>query len=438
MPGYAVVDLETTGLRPSWHDRIVEIGIVLLDPDGEQEVTWETLVNPQRDLGPQEVHGIAAADVLAAPTFADVAGPVADLLRGRTLVAHNATFDTAFLRASYETLGLRVPIRSSTSLCTMRWAGRLMPRAPRTLAGCCTHAGIRLHEHHAALADASATAALLRHLMDLSGRPQPQGRSAVATHPVWSPPWGDLCDAAESTPWPAITHRGCSCVVRGNATARPVPFLSRLVDSLPAECTDDAQTAYLALLDRALIDRLLSVREQHALVTCARELGIDQPTAATLHRRYLNALARAAWADHVITDAERADLDAVAHILDLDPGDVDTALSDARTTDSPGAPTSAEPDAALRPTQDPAVPERFRLGPGDMVVFTGEMTLPRDAWITRARAVGLVPHTGVTKRVRLVVAADPDSLSGKARKAADYGIPIITEDAFARMIRHLE
>ena len=79
MSGYAVVDLETTGLRPSWHDRIVEIGIVLLDPDGEQEVTWETLVNPQRDLGPQEVHGIAAADVLAAPTFADVAGPVADL-----------------------------------------------------------------------------------------------------------------------------------------------------------------------------------------------------------------------------------------------------------------------------------------------------------------------------------------------------------------------
>jgi len=105
MPGYAVVDLETTGLRPSWQDRIVEIGVVLLDPDGEVEGTWETLVNPERDLGPQEIHGIVAADVLAAPTFTDVAGAVVDLLRGRTFVAHNAAFDATFLAASYRNLG---------------------------------------------------------------------------------------------------------------------------------------------------------------------------------------------------------------------------------------------------------------------------------------------------------------------------------------------
>jgi len=39
----------------------------------------------------------------------------------------------------------------------------------------------------------------------------------------------------------------------------------------------------------------------------------------------------------------------------------------------------------------------------------------------------------VTKKVTVVVAADPDSLSGKARKAADCGIPIITEAAFLRV-----
>jgi len=43
----------------------------------------------------------------------------------------------------------------------------------------------------------------------------------------------------------------------------------------------------------------------------------------------------------------------------------------------------------------------------------------------------------VTKKVKLVVAADPDSLSGKARKATDYGIPIVTEDAFAVMLQRL-
>ena len=39
--------------------------------------------------------------------------------------------------------------------------------------------------------------------------------------------------------------------------------------------------------------------------------------------------------------------------------------------------------------------------------------------------------------VALVIAADPDSLSGKARKAADYGIPIVTEHAFSGMLEEL-
>lgn len=439
MPGYAVVDLETTGLRPSWHDRIVEIGVVHLDPDGQVEGTWETLVNPERDLGPQEIHGIAAADVLGAPTFADVAGTVVDLLRGRTFVAHNATFDTSFLRASYDGLGVNVPVSSATSLCTMRWAGRLLPRAPRTLAGCCAHAGIPLRDHHAALADAAATAALLTHLMDVAGRPRPGSRHAMKPDGTWSPPWSEICAVAEAAPWPAIRHRGCACAVRGNATRRQVPFLSRLVDSLPGVCADDAATAYLSLLDRALLDRFLSVREQHALVACARDLGIDQPTAIELHRRYVLSLARAAWADGILTNAEREDLLAVATLLDLDPAEVEEALTTTRPAGGgdahpivPGATRGARqgrgagaPSSAL---------EHFRLAPGDMVVFTGQMALPREVWMDRARAAGLVPHTGVTKKVRLVVAADPDSLSGKACKAADYGIPIVTEDAFAAML----
>lgn len=38
-----------------------------------------------------------------------------------------------------------------------------------------------------------------------------------------------------------------------------------------------------------------------------------------------------------------------------------------------------------------------------------------------------------TSAARLV-AADPDSLSGKERKARDYGIPVVTEDGFARLL----
>ncbi len=127
----------------------------------------------------------------------------------------------------------------------------------------------------------------------------------------------------------------------------------------------------------------------------------------------------AALADGVVTPAERDDLDAVARLLDLDPCEVDAALegSNGGCGRSEGA--------------------GFRLDPGDMVVFTGEMSVPRPVWEQRAEAAGLVPWRSVTKKVKLVVAADPDSLSGKARKAADYGIPIVTEEAFAAMLEQV-
>ena len=116
--GYAVVDVETTGLFPGGHDRIAEIGIVLVDPDGRVEDTWATLVDPGRDLGPQQVHGISAADVRHAPPFGAVAGHVAERLRGRTFVAHNAQFDRRFVWHAFAALGYDVPVIEPTTLCT--------------------------------------------------------------------------------------------------------------------------------------------------------------------------------------------------------------------------------------------------------------------------------------------------------------------------------
>jgi DNA polymerase-3 subunit epsilon len=67
------------------------------------------------------------------------------------------------------------------------------------------------------------------------------------------------------------------------------------------------------------------------------------------------------------------------------------------------------------------------------VVFTGELSVPR------AQLEDLVQQTGlrcggISKKTKIVVAADPDSQSGKAAKARSYGIPVITEAAFARLL----
>lgn len=132
-----------------------------------------------------------------------------------------------------------------------------------------------------------------------------------------------------------------------------------------------------------------------------------------------------AWADGVISEDESSDLRMVASLLGTRAEEVDVLL--------------AETESAAG-TLWPILPvvDSFALSSGDLVVFTGEMSRPRCEWDAIAAGSGLVPHGAVTKKVKLVVAADPDSLSGKARKAREYGIPVVTEDGFARMLTGME
>ena len=60
---YAVIDVETTGLYHGGHDRIVEVAILRLAPDGSVVDQFETLLNPERDMGPTWLHGIETRDV---------------------------------------------------------------------------------------------------------------------------------------------------------------------------------------------------------------------------------------------------------------------------------------------------------------------------------------------------------------------------------------
>ena len=125
-PKFAVVDVETTGLSYNAHHRIIEIGVVLLDSSLRPEQHWETLVNPNRDLGPTRVHGIRARDLRDAPEFSDIAHELADLLDGRILVAHNAMFDSGFVSAEYRRLGVQMGDLAASSVCTMQLAPRVL------------------------------------------------------------------------------------------------------------------------------------------------------------------------------------------------------------------------------------------------------------------------------------------------------------------------
>lgn len=62
-----------------------------------------------------------------------------------------------------------------------------------------------------------------------------------------------------------------------------------------------------------------------------------------------------------------------------------------------------------------------------VIVLTGEMTWAREQWTVVLNGPGYATHPAVTKKIDLVIAAGPDSLSGKGKKARDGGIPIVSE-----------
>lgn len=202
MLGYAVVDVETSGLSPRTH-RVVEIGIVLLDPAGGYQDEWSTLVNPLADVGPTWVHGIRPRDVVDAPTFDKIAPHVMAALQGRTFVAHNAGFDLRFVSAEMARASLPLG-EGFPSLCTMRWSREFVHGKSQKLVDLCAAAGIELLDAHCALADARATAELLAYYL---------GRCGAGV------PWGAVVEACDRYPWPLLLDDDVA------AAARAVPRL---------------------------------------------------------------------------------------------------------------------------------------------------------------------------------------------------------------------
>ncbi len=414
-PGFAIIDLETTGLFPGGGDRVIEVAVVHADENGTITGEWDTLVNPVRHVGAEHVHRIRAVDLIDAPRFETIAPRLIDLMSGRVLVAHNASFDRRFLET--ELARARMPLPPAAPvLCTMQLARELIPGAGRSLADCCAAFDIALVGAHRALVDARATAELL-------------GGYRTSTDREF---WYRHVDDALSTDWPAVDAR----LAQGGAwrprtmEAASVPFLQRIAERMPDHSGPDAHVEYLALLDRCLIDRHLSEHESRQLVALADGWGIGRETAAHLHDEYFDQLVALAWADGALVAAEISDLVAVGQLLQISDARLSAALqSPSPTASSTFAATGALTERAGMPVVIAQLPAT-----GAVVVLTGEMSRPRAELETALGAAGYRVAAAVSRKVDLVVAADPDSLSGKARKARDYGIPVVGEGYLHRML----
>ncbi|MGD9915579.1 MAG: DNA polymerase III subunit epsilon [Rhizobiaceae bacterium] len=206
-----IFDTETTGLDFR-HDRVIEIGGVEMVNRFPTGRTFHVYIHPEdRDIHPEAeaVHGISKSSLAGKPKFREVADEFAAFIDGARLVAHNATFDIAFINAEFERIGF-APILSDRVIDSLAIARRKHPMGPNSLDALCRRYGVDNSHRtkHGALLDSELLAEVY---IELTG-----GRQAAL-----------LLDTAVD--FGAVDAGGGGAVIR--IAPRPRPLAPRLSDA---------------------------------------------------------------------------------------------------------------------------------------------------------------------------------------------------------------
>jgi len=150
------IDLETTGINVST-DRIVEIAIVKIMPDGSKQVKRK-LVNPEMPIpkASSDVHGISDEMVKDAPSFRQIANEVKQFIEASDLAGYNSNrFDIPMLNEEFLRAGIAVDIEAR-KLLDVQKVFHMMEQ--RTLTAAYKfYCNKNLEDAHSAEADATAT-----------------------------------------------------------------------------------------------------------------------------------------------------------------------------------------------------------------------------------------------------------------------------------------
>jgi len=251
--GYAVVDVETTGLARD--DRIVSAAVYRLDAQGAVQDHWYSPVNPQRDPGPVWIHGLTSAMLADAPLFPEIADALAERLAGRVLVAHNAVFDWSMIAREYARARSAAPVEHR--LCTIVLSKELrLPLANHKLESLAAHYGVEQRRAHHALDDARVLAEAFRpslHMAAAAELPLPLHVCRPLTEwvdgpaPVPGPRYGRLAGSGYASGWRPARKRPVCPYPNPGRLAPGGP----LVQGMRVAFTGDTGTDRELLEDRA-------------------------------------------------------------------------------------------------------------------------------------------------------------------------------------------
>lgn len=157
MENFAAIDFETANRERT---SVCSVGVVVVR-DGRITDKFYSLIHPEPDYYDYfctRVHGLTEEDTANSPVFPDVWKQIEPLIDGLPLVAHNKSFDENCLKQVFRTYQMDYP--DYTFYCTCVASKRKWSGGSHTLDVIAERCGYDLKNHHHALADAEACAAI--------------------------------------------------------------------------------------------------------------------------------------------------------------------------------------------------------------------------------------------------------------------------------------
>ena len=157
MQNFAAIDFETANNERS---SVCSVGIVIVR-DGKIVDKFYSLIKPEPEYYNywcSQVHGLSLDDTMEAPVFPDVWAQIEPMIEGLPLVAHNKAFDESCLKAVFRVYQMDYP--DYEFHCTRIASRKVWPEGPHNLDIIAARCGYDLENHHHALADAEACAAI--------------------------------------------------------------------------------------------------------------------------------------------------------------------------------------------------------------------------------------------------------------------------------------
>lgn len=382
---FVILDTETTGFNKN--DKIIEIACLVISGDSVID-EFTTLINPNRDVGKTQIHGIRPSMVTAAPIFSEVANDILRILQNRVLVAHNLAFDSRMLKQEFQKIG--IDLNLGKGFCTMTEVSRIYSAQNSSLESACNIFEIEQTNMHHAMGDAITTLKLF-----LALNPNLEKVEVIKNQ----------FDTAK-IPIRTLTRKAFE-----PRSPQPLSRILSITRKVPFPSTEERFVAYLHVLNLVLEDLIITHEEMNELESWSSQLGISENELLKLHFDYLESVVQATLRDGVITVEEMDMLEKIASSLKI---------------------PLMVPEVAVNIQKND-----LNIRVGLKVCFTGTAVGPNGKEISRsdlealASKVGLHPVSDVTKKgCDLLVAADESTMSGKGKRAKDWGIQIISVEKF--------